>query len=440
MFFHPQPGGLATGVQGTNFFRGGDVVNDLVGILHWSFAGQSGTDAWRVRPTRSAPVTFTAENRRPARAPVRRGDMRVATFNVLNYFATIDTTSSNTSGPCGPSGTLDCRGADSSAEFDRQNEKLIAALTAIDADIFGLVEIENDRAALAELVARLNSSPGAPTYQYIDTGTVGDDAITVAIIYKPAVVQPIGAAAILTDPAFTDPNGTGLQRNRPAIAQTFAALRGGARGERFTVVVNHLKSKGADGAAGADADQLDGQSAWNSTRTRAAGYLVNTWLPDHPTGDSDADVLIVGDLNAYRGETPVTTLRDAGYVDLHRVFEGRDAYSYVFDGQLGYLDHALAIPSMAAQVVCTSGWHINADEVPVFDYNDTVRDPGEATFEAEPTGNNLYEANAARTSDHDPVVIDVHLCPSRGAQAGLCRVKNLLAQLACRGTHAQDKD
>lgn len=436
VFFHPQPGGLATGTQGVNFYRGGDTIEHLVGVLHWSFAGQTGTDAWRIRPTLAKPVTFSVRNPRPTRAPHPSGDIRVASFNVLNYFSTIDTTSSTTVGPCGPSGTLDCRGADSAAEFDRQNEKLIAALRAIDADVFGLIEIENNPATLAELVSRLNNALGSAVYQPVDTGIVGTDAITTAFIYKTAVVRPRGAVAILSDPAFTDPNATGQQKNRPALAQTFEVVgaRRRDRGEAFTVVVNHLKSKGAAGSSGADADQLDGQSAWNDTRTRAADFLANTWLPGDPTGQHDPDVLIVGDLNSYRGENPITTLRKAGYLDMHRLFEGRDAYSFVFDGQLGYLDHALANLPMSSQVVCAAAWPINSDEVPVFDYNDTVRDAGEATFEAEPTGNPLYEPDAARTSDHDPVLIDINLCP-RGAGHTACLVRNLLTQLACRASH-----
>jgi predicted extracellular nuclease len=173
--------------------------------------------------------------------------------------------------------------------------------------------------------------------------------------------------------------------------------------------VNHLKSKGADGAAGADNDQGDGQSAWNSTRTKAASYLVNTWLPSDPTGQGDPDYLIVGDLNAYKGETPITTIKSAGYTDLHQAFEGNDAYSYVFDGQLGYLDHALASASIAPQVTGLVTWKINSDEAPVFDYNDTVKDTGEAAFEAEPSANPLYEANEFRTSDHDPVIVGLDL-------------------------------
>jgi predicted extracellular nuclease len=438
MFFHPQPGGLSIGPQAVSFFRGGDVIDRLTGVLHWSFAGQSGTDAWRIRPTQSTPVTFTVRNPRPTAAPRRLGSIRVATFNVLNYFTTIDTTSSNSNGPCAPSGTLDCRGADSAAELERQSEKLIAALTAIDADVLGLVELENNggspASAAAEIASRLNAALGTDNWRHVATGSVGTDAITAGILYNSRTVQPRGSVVILTDVAYTDPNGTGLQRNRPAVAQTFQVI-GRARpdrGEAFTVVVNHLKSKGADGASGADADQLDGQSAWNDTRTRAAQYLVSTWIPTDPTGQGDPDFLIVGDLNAYRGEGPVRAIRNAGYRDLHQLLEGRNAYSYVFDGQLGYLDHALANPSLTTQVACVSGWRINADEVPVFDYNDGLRDTGEATFEAEPTGNDLYEPGPARTSDHDPVLVDLNLCPERaGAARNLCLAKNLLVKLAC---------
>jgi predicted extracellular nuclease len=419
-FFHPQPGGFAVGVQGTDFFRGGDVVRELTGVLHWSFAGQTGTDAWRIRPTRATPVVFDPVRPRPAAPPVRTAGIRVVGFNVLNYFTTVDTTSSNASGACGPSGTLDCRGADSVAEFERQSAKLVAALAALDADVFGLTELENNGAAatpaIAELARRLNATLGEERYAYVSTGSVGTDAITVGLLYRRDTLFPTLPVAVLDTPAFTDPGGTGQQRNRPAVAQTFEVI-GATRPDRgavFTVVVNHLKSKGADGALGAEADQQDGQGAWNETRTRAARYLVQTWIPAHVAASGDPDVLIVGDLNAYRGEDPIRALKAAGYIDLHEAFQGIDTYSYVFDGQLGYLDHALANAHLEPQVTWAGTWAINADEVSVFDYNDTVRDAGEASFEAKPGANPLYEANAFRTSDHDPVIVDLDLAaPSR---------------------------
>ena len=402
VFPYPQPGGLSIGGQGTIYFRGGDSITGLTGVLHWSFAGQSGTDAWRIRPTQADPISFAVENPRAAAPPSVGGNVKVASFNVLNYFNTIDTMGGNNSP----------RGADSADEFTRQNEKLVAALQGINADIFGLVEIENNGTAVQELVNRLNAVVGAGTYDYINTGVVGTDQITVAVIYKSSVVQPKGTAAILNNSAFTDPNGTGQQRSRPAIAQTFEVIdtTNPDFGAAFNVVVNHLKSKGSDGAVGADLDQNDGQGAWNDTRTKAAAYLANVWIPSDPTGQGDADWLIIGDLNAYKGETPITALKNAGYNDLVDQFGGSNAYGYVFNGQLGYLDYALANGSLASQVTGVAEWHINADEVPVFDYNNTIDDgAGESSFEAKPTGNPLYEANAFRTSDHDPVIIGLNL-------------------------------
>jgi len=62
-----------------------------------------------------------------------------------------------------------------------------------------------------------------------------------------------------------------------------------------------------------------------------------------------------------------------------------------------------------AQVTRAADWHINADEPPSFDYNDSILDVGEASFEARPAALPLYAANQYRTSDHDPVVIGLQL-------------------------------
>jgi hypothetical protein len=120
-------------------------------------------------------------------------------------------------------------------------------------------------------------------------------------------------------------------------------------------------------------------------------------------------VLIIGDLNSYAMEDPIVALQNAGYTDLVAAFGGPTAYGYVFDGQLGYLDHALSNDSLTPQVAGVAEWHINADEIPLFDYNDDARDAGEAAFEEESDSLPLYEANPFRTSDHDPVIVGLNL-------------------------------
>ncbi|MEE4190390.1 MAG: ExeM/NucH family extracellular endonuclease [Halieaceae bacterium] len=373
------PNGEAFSV--TNRFRGGDTVWDVTGVLNFAFG------LYRIQPT--APAQYSPLNLRPDTPDEVGGSLKVASFNVLNFFTTLD----EPGNVCGPN-ALGCRGADTPEELERQRTKILAALQAIDADIVGLIELENDDGtAIADLVAGLNAAGG--DYDFIDTGAIGGDAIKVGFIYRPGTVMPAGNFAILdssVDPRFID------TKNRPVLAQTFVETASAAR---FTVAVNHFKSKGS--ACDDVGDPLDpnGQGNCNGVRSEAAAALVD-WLASDPTGSGDADVMIIGDLNAYAKEDPIDAVLagsddTAGtgddYVDLVQLFEGDLAYSFVFSGQFGYLDHALANGPMLSQVTGLTEWHINADEPDALDY-DTSFNPPE-----------LYEPNAFRSSDHDPIVV-----------------------------------
>ncbi len=402
--FHPQPGFAVD-----NFIRHGDEVHNLSGVLHWSWAGFSGTDAWRIRPVNeiSSPQ-FTRTNPHTATPDDVGGDIKVASFNVLNYFTTLDTGVA----ACGPQADMDCRGANSSVELERQTQKIVNAICAMNADVIGLMEIENPQigastSPLQTLVNEVNLV--CPEYAAVETGTVGTDAITVALMYRPAIVERIGTTAILDSSAFTDPANTGQSKNRPAVAQSFKELNSELL---FTVAVNHLKSKGSSCGAGDDSPET-GQGNCNLTRTLAAQVQAD-WLASHPTGIHTNNTLIIGDLNAYRNEDPITALKSAGFTDIVDLFGGDDAYGYVFDGQLGYLDHALASPDILPLISGVSEWHINSDEVNVLDYNDSVRDSGEASFEAKPAALPLFASDPYRSSDHDPVIIGINLPDAPG--------------------------
>jgi predicted extracellular nuclease len=366
--------------------RGGDTLPGLTGVLGFAYG------TYEIHPTGS--VVFNRVNARETTPAPVSGRLKVASFNVLNYFTTIDTGAEI----CGPSADQGCRGADSEVEFMRQRDKIISAITSMDADVIGLMELENHPTdqALQNLVAGLNEAVGAGTYAFIPTGPIGTDAIKVGFIYKPASVTPVGNFETLDsfdDPLFDD------AKNRPALAQTFEE---NATGERFTVVVNHLKSKGSSCDDVGDPDQGDGQGNCNLTRTNAATALVN-WLGSDPTASGDPDFLIIGDLNAYAMEDPITAIKNAGYSNLVETFIGVDAYSYVFEGQAGYLDHALANPSLTLQVTGVVEWHINADEPSALDYND-FNQP------------DLYNADPFRASDHDPVIVGLALRPQCNGQ------------------------
>jgi len=376
---------LSAGAAANYSIRSGDTLDSVIGVLRYSRgSGGSGDETWRLMPT--VDPQFTAANPRPG-APAIGGTLRVASFNVLNFFTTIDNGQSN----CGPQTNQSCRGADSNAEFARQLEKTVTALVMLDADIIGVMELENNASAsLSMLVDAMNARAGTSNYTWVDTGTIHDDAIKTGFIYRSSRVSTVGDFALLdrsVDSRFND------ARNRPALAQSFAL---DASGAVLTVAVNHLKSKGSSCDADGDPNLGDGQGNCNITRTNAAAALAD-WLATDPTGSGDSDVLIIGDLNAYAEEDPLTTFASAGFTNL--LPSQTNPYSFVFDAQSGALDHALVSASLAPQIVETMEWHINADEPRLLDYNlDNGRDP------------NLFDGTTPyRASDHDPVVIGIDL-------------------------------
>ena len=376
-----------------NLFRGGDMVANVTGTLDYSFG------LYRVQPTQGA--DYIPANPRTEAPDDVGGNFKVASFNVLNYFSTIDTGA----WICGPSGDMECRGADTPEEFTRQRDKIIAAISAIDADVVGLMEIENNvnDDAVHDLVSGLNAAAGSDLFAAVETGVIGTDAIKVAMIYKPAFVTPLGNFSILdssVDPRFDD------SKNRPALAQSFID---NTTGGIVTVAVNHLKSKGSACDDVGDPDLGDGSGNCNLTRKAAAEALVD-WLATDPTSSGSGNYLIIGDLNSYDKEDPIDAILAGAddtpstaddYTDLIFKYQGENAYSYVFDGQIGYLDHALASSSLTPKTTGTTIWHINADEPDLIDYDMTFKLPAQDA---------LYAPDVYRASDHDPVIIGLDVC------------------------------
>ncbi|UFH54536.1 ExeM/NucH family extracellular endonuclease [Spirosoma sp. KNUC1025] len=365
-------GGLP--LSASNTLRGGDQIASITTVLDERFEGY--------RLQLNTGVNFLPTNARPTTPPTVGGSLKVASANVLNYF--------NGDGTGG--GFPTARGANNQNELTRQRTKVLQNLYNSGADVIGLMEVENDgygsASAIQDLVNGLNTLSGTTSYTFVNPGTsISTDAITVGMIYKLGSVSVAGGPASLsTSAAFT------LVGRQP-LAQTFKQTTTGAV---FTVVVNHFKSKGSSSGGDGDADIADGQGASNGTRTRQAQDLAD-WLATNPTGTTDPDYLIIGDLNAYAKEDPITTLAAAGFGNLLPL----TSYSYVFDGQVGSLDHALATSSLASQVSGAEKWHINADEPTVLDYNTENKTLAQQA--------SLYSPDQFRSSDHDPILIGLNL-------------------------------
>ncbi|ADG74529.1 5'-Nucleotidase domain protein [Cellulomonas flavigena DSM 20109] len=364
-------------------------------------------NSWKLNPTRPyvaggpAPVTF--ENDRTPTPAAVGGDVTVASFNVLNYFTTLgaDTAAceayrDRAGDPVTVSTGCAQRGAWDPDDLQRQQDKIVAAIDALDADVVGLLEIENSAVvdgvadeALGTLVDALNAAAGAGTWAFVPSSdelpdVALQDTITNALIYRTASVERTGESRAL---GTASASGQAFANAREPIAQAFTPVGGG---EPVLVVVNHLKSKGSAGPWTGDADTGDGQGASNESRVRQATALRD-WVPT-VQGDVEA-VALVGDFNAYTREDPLQVLYDAGYVDaVETLAPGQ--WSYSFSGLSGSLDHVLLNEAARARATGADVWEINAEESVALEYS-----------RYNYHGSLFHADDPYRSSDHDPVLV-----------------------------------
>jgi predicted extracellular nuclease len=293
-------------------------------------------------------------NPRPALPPAVAGSLRIASFNLGNWF-------------------LDPGGRRAELPLAAQRVKLLAALTALDADALVLAEVANDPAggALAALREGLNAAqreggrgPSAD-YASFASGRLGSDAIRVAILYRPAALQLEGWAV-----------DSARVHLRPPLAAHFAPLAGG---EPFTLIAAHHRSKGGCPSAG-DIDR--GSGCWDLQRDAQSQALLD--FADSLRQEGWPPALVMGDLNAYRHEAPIARFAAAGWSLAVDRMPAEAAYSYVHFGLAGALDHAAADPALAPRLAGAAFWAINADEA---------------------RGADARLPTPFRSSDHDPLLL-----------------------------------
>ena len=379
----------SNGYGADNPVRIGDTFQTLSGVLHHY------ADDYLVVPGKYV-ITPTAAR---TSAPVVADDANlvIASMNVLNYF--------NGDGQGG--GFPTTRGARTAAAFEMQSDKVVAAISAMDADILGLMELENDGfgtdSAIQHLLEAVNAGQVAgDEYRFIapSVSQMGTDAIQVGLFYRPDVVTLAGITQVLnssTSPSDDEGVLFDDQRHRPAIVQSF-----GFNNQVLTVAVNHLKSKGS--SCGEPNEGDDGQGNCNLQRQRAARGLIE-YLDSDPTEASSDAVLVIGDLNAYSQEDPIVEFEQAGYVDLKQsaIATEEQPFSYSYSGRLGSLDHALASPDLSGWAVSADAWHINSVEDSLMDYQT------ESNGQVYRSVDHYAAADAYRSSDHDPIVIGLNV-------------------------------
>ena len=302
----------------------------------------------------------------------KAGALRIVGMNLHNYF----------NGDGKGQGFPTPRGAKTIEGFEQQRDRIGAAIKVLDPHVLGVMELENDGfgpdSAAADFI-QLAHDATRKTWAVarpVEDNT-GSDKITVGLFYRSDLLEAIGPAQTLTGPEF--------RRSRQPLAQVFKKR---PNGETILVVVNHLKSKGSCLESGQDADQKDGQGCWNPMRL-ASAKKMSAWVKTIAASTGTDNILILGDMNAYRNEDPINAIRDAGFTELmdkkQRDKEQGQVYSFVYFGQHGTLDYAFSSDAMLPNVEQAFIWNINA---------------------ALPANMKLPQP-WLRFSDHDPVVVDI---------------------------------
>lgn len=305
--------------------------------------------------------------------PVVEGTLRVVAMNLQNYF----------NGDGQGSGYPTPRGAESAAEFDKQRERIGAAIKELQPDVIAVMELENDgfdsHSAAQDFVQLANAATsGHWSAVRPDDRKIGADHITVGLFYRTDRFKTIGAAQTLTGPEF--------KRSRQPLAQVLQPL---PDGENILLVVNHLKSKGSCPDSGVNTNQ-GGQGCWNDMRTQSAIKMTEWTVRLADTTKSD-NILILGDMNAYRDEDPIEAIRDDGFTELMDG-KGGAVYSYIYRGRRGTLDYAFSSGALLNKIDNAFIWHVNTD-LP------ETTDPEIIDMTQPWLG----------FSDHDPVVVDIRL-------------------------------
>ncbi len=267
-------------------------------------------------------------------------------------------------------------GPKDNAQHQKQRAKVSKALAKINADIYGLVEVQQGNNALKEIAEDLTKNTGR-TFTYVHEVKAASGTYTKSgYVYCSDVVETVGEMQHIE---------TGV-----ANRKKMQLFREKATGELFIYSINHFKAK-SGGGVGADADQGDGQGGYNNARKGEASAVLTTYKRLAAQLGDESDILIMGDLNAYGKEDPIMVFVSDGMTDLHRWFHRDSSYSYTYHSEAGYLDHAISNETLLPQITGMAAYHINSDEDDAYTYDKSS------------------DATMFRCSDHDPVLVGLRL-------------------------------
>ena len=143
----PPLAGNVFAVKNPDSFRAGSELTTLRGPLYQ----RTVSDYYKVFTFDSQDLVVVDVNPRTGSPTpsLSAGDVNITSTNLLNFFTSVGK-----------------RGADNEFEFDRQLEKLLTALSALNTDVIGMVELENDNGNDAARILRDELNVKLPNRDY----------------------------------------------------------------------------------------------------------------------------------------------------------------------------------------------------------------------------------------------------------------------------------
>ncbi|MEL6458832.1 MAG: choice-of-anchor I family protein, partial [Cyanobacteria bacterium J06621_15] len=261
-------------------------------------------------------------------------------------------------------------------------------------DIIGLQEIQDNTGSaddavtaadqtLQQLVDAIKTN-GGPEYQFIDNTFIGNNTsggqpggnIRTAFLYNPDRVGLVDGSveSIQDSDQQTNEDNPFNDARLPLVAKfTF-------KGEEVTVVNNHFSSKGGSSPILGveqpfEARQEEVIVNGSLDERQAQAEAVKGYVDGILAADSNANVVVLGDLNEFEFVSPVKDVLGSNLTNLAEIPPEDERYSFIFQGNSQYLDHILVSDNLA----------------------------GTAEFDILQV-NSEFAETTQRASDHDPLI------------------------------------
>ncbi|BAZ09644.1 5'-nucleotidase/2',3'-cyclic phosphodiesterase [Calothrix sp. NIES-4071] len=236
-------------------------------------------------------------------------------------------------------------------------------------DIVSLEEIQDNNGATNDSVVDANitfqtlinaiSTAGGPTYEFRQINPADDQDggepggnIRVGFLFNPNRVDFVeGSLQRLTDTNLSD--GDAFANSRKPLVGNFRF-----NSQEVTVVGNHFNSKGGD-------QPLFGPNQppilSSEVQRNQQATIVKDFVQGILTNNSNASVIVAGDLNDFEFSNPLTILESAGLNTLIETLPENERYTYNFQGNAQALDHILVSDNLFSRLDGFDVVHINSE-------------------------------------------------------------------------------